>query len=548
MRTGKDPNAGKRSRPEWQSAEPGAHPGHWLQSGSRSPAIRYARSAVSAPSAPPDSGGSRFPPDLASSTVNLRAPSLRVCGGAAVLGLLLAGFPTGAAAQPPTLPDPFGTDPFADRFAPMADPAIESLVRTALFGRNRTSRIRALRFLVERDQKDVVPAFIAVLRLVPDEEERLLKALQSLARTRIGRDWKAWTEWQEQHTEIRPFRGFDALKADLLAGIDENFRSFVYRGVKHEIRLEEIVWGGVKKDGIPALVNAKQVAPEEASWLTDRELVFGVEIAGDARAYPLRILDWHEMFNDVVGGVPVSLAYCTLCGSGILFDTRVPGREKPFVFGSSGLLYRSNKLMYDTETESLWNQFTGRPVVGELTGSGIELKILPVVISSWEDWRSLHPRTTVLSLDTGYRRDYRPGQPYGSYFASPDLMFPVVVRDRRLAPKDRIFALRDGNSEMAWALSLFGNGAVLHDRVGSREVVLIGNGETETVRAYESGGRTFTRDLTDPSRLESGGNVWTLTEDALTGPDGERLRRLPGHVAYWFAWQSYKDGCPLRVE
>ena len=477
-------------------------------------------------------------------------PMIRIA--AVLAGMLLFGTVGQLAAepppQPPTLPgDPFGEDPFGNRFEePDAD--VDAMVRSAFFARGGAQRNRALRFLVERDQKDVIPAFIAVLRLLPDEDGRLLDALQKLARANIPRDWKAWTEWQEEHTEIRPYRGFVSFKADILAGIDPNFRDFVHRGVRHEIRIEEIVWGGVKKDGIPALVNAEQIPVAEATYLTDRELVFGVSINGDSRAYPLRILDWHEMFNDVVGGVPVSLAYCTLCGSGILFDTRVPGRREPFVFGSSGLLYRSNKLMYDTETESLWNQFTGRPVVGELTGSGIELKILPVVITSWKDWLAAHPDTTVLSLDTGFERDYRPGQPYGTYFASPELMFPAVVRDRRLDPKDRIFVLRDGDNEMAWAISVFGSGAILHDRVGSLDVVLIGNGETETVRAYESGGRTFTAVEGDPARLESEGALWNVTEDALTGPGGESLARLPGHVAYWFAWQSYKEGRPLRVE
>jgi hypothetical protein len=98
--------------------------------------------------------------------------------------------------------------------------------------------------------------------------------------------------------------------------------------------------------------------------------VFGVAIGGQARAYPLRIVNWHEMVNDTIAGVPVSLAYCTLCGAAILFDARAPGRDTPFTFGSSGLLYRSNKLMYDRQTGSLWNQFTGRPVLGALTLSG----------------------------------------------------------------------------------------------------------------------------------------------------------------------------------
>ncbi len=466
---------------------------------------------------------------------------------AVLVAILVAGV---LSAQPPPDPpglpgDPFG-DPFGDRFGQRQD--LDSLVRTGFFGRSPAVRSRALRFLVERDQKDVIPAFIAVLRVVRDEDGQIVDALQRLARARLGHDWKAWLEWQEEHTEVRPYRGFVKFKADILAGIDPAFRDFLYPGVRHEIRIEEIVWGGVKKDGIPALVNATQIPGSDADYLTGAELVFGVSVNGDARAYPLRILDWHEMFNDVVGGVPVSLAYCTLCGSGILFDTRVPGRRKPFVFGSSGLLYRSNKLMYDTETESLWNQFTGEPVVGELTGSGIELKMLPVVISSWRDWLAAHPDTTVLSLDTGFDRDYRPGQPYGYYFESPDLMFPVVVRDRRLDPKDRVFVLRDGEREMAWALTLFGDGAVIHDRIGNLDAVLIGDGTTETVRAYESGGRRFELDPDDPGGVRSDGNSWRITEDALLGPDGEALRRLPGHVAYWFAWASYKQDRPLRVE
>ena len=204
--------------------------------------------------------------------------------------------------------------------------------------------------------------------------------------------------------------------------------------------------------------------------------------------------------------------------------------------------------MYDTQTKSLWNQFTGRPVVGKLAKSGIELKVLPVVITSWQDWLAAHPDTTALSLETGFERDYRPGQAYSEYFASPDLMFPVVIRDRRLAPKDRIFVLRDGANEMAWALSLFKGGAVIHDTVGPRDVVLIGNAQTQTVRAYESGGRTFVATEEDPSRVTSDGTPWTVTEASLTGPDGESLARLPGHVAYWFAWQSYKAGKPARVE
>ena len=421
---------------------------------------------------------------------------------------------------------------------------VETLAREML-SRDFEIRERAIGKLVERGNTDAVPALIQALRFLRDGGGSVLRALVSLTGDEPGSEWHEWMLWQEAHTEIVPFEGFDAFKADLYAVIDPNFRLFLRRGIAHDIRLEEITWGGVVKDGIPALINPKLIDATDANYLTDGEQVFGVSINGDSRAYPLRIMDWHEMFNDVIGGVPVALAYCTLCGSGILYDTRVEGRDAPFVFGSSGFLYRSNKLMYDLETNSLWNQFFGKPVVGPLTGSGIELKILPVAITSWAKWRERHPDTKVLSLDTGYLRDYRPGRPYADYFASPNLMFPALVPDGRLKPKDQVFALRADGEEKAWRLSDFAGGKVINGTLGPRTVVLIGDAETRTVRAYDSGGRTFA--ALDPAleTVSDESGTWRVEEDALTGPGGERLERLGGHIAYWFAWTNFRNGKPL---
>ena len=422
--------------------------------------------------------------------------------------------------------------------APEAD--ADELARR-LFLRDPSEHRAALAEIVARGNPNMAAALIQLLRFVRDDEA-VIEALESLTGTSVGDSWNDWMLWQQAHPEVVPFDGFDRFKADVMALIDENFRLFLRAGVAHEIRLEEIVWGGVIKDGIPALVNPALLEAERADYLEPDELVFGVAINGDARAYPLRIMDWHEMFNDVIGGVPVALAYCTLCGSGILFDTRVEGRETPFVFGSSGFLYRSNKLMYDQQSHSLWNQFTGRPVVGPLTGSGIELKVLPTIITTWQDWRARHPATKVLSLETGFTRDYRPGRPYGTYFASPELMFPALVEDRSLAPKDYVFAIRGGEHQAAWPLTAFTGGAVLNERAGVIDVVLVGQAETRTVRAYRSGGRLFAAAEGRLDRLEADGEAWQVTEEALIGPDGTRLARLPGHVAYWFAWSGFQGG------
>lgn len=429
---------------------------------------------------------------------------------------------------------------FAQEPAPgdEAESTTEELVRQ-VFTPRLDERRKALQKLVAAKDLSAVPGLISALRFIANNNE-IVAALEKLTGAGIGDEWHDWMLWQEAHPEIKPFEGFDGFKADLMARIDDNFRIFLRRGIEHEIRLEEIAWGGVKKDGIPALNNPEPIRPEDAEYLRDDELVFGVEINGDARAYPLRILDWHEMFNDVIGGKHVALAYCTLCGSGILYETNIEGREKPLIFGSSGFLYRSNKLMYDTATHSLWNQFTGRPVVGPLTGSGIELKVLPVAITTWKKWYKSRPHSVVLSLDTGHYRDYTPGLPYGTYFASEDLMFPAVVRDQRLKAKDYVYAVRTGKHEKAWPLNAFAGGKVLNDAIEDLSVVLIGDAESHTVRAYERKGKIFEASANDDTNLIADGVTWKIEEDALINEDGEKLARLPGHIAFWFAWSGYK--------
>ena len=177
----------------------------------------------------------------------------------------------------------------------------------------------------------------------------------------------------------------------------------------------------------------------EAEYLRDSNVVFGLEVEGDARAYPKRILAWHEMFVDEVGGVPVAGVYCTLCGSMILYETVHDGVA--YELGTSGFLYRSNKLMYDRATQSLWNTIWGRPVIGPLADRAIELKRRSVVTTTWGEWKRRHPETTVLSLETGHRRDYSEGAAYREYFATDELMFNVPQLDRRLRNKDEVLAL-----------------------------------------------------------------------------------------------------------
>ncbi|MDD9914513.1 MAG: DUF3179 domain-containing (seleno)protein, partial [Rhodospirillaceae bacterium] len=192
----------------------------------------------------------------------------------------------------------------------------------SVFHQKAEVRDAALRRIELRGKTDVVAGLIRFLRY-SYETKAVVKTLERITGAKPGPEWSDWMLWQEANPDIPVFEGHDGFLADRMARIDDKFRLFLQRGVKHEIRLEEITWGGVVKDGIPALTNPDLVSPDDelAAYLKPDELVFGVSINGDTRAYPLRFLDWHEMFNDVIGGKPVSLAYCTLCGSGILFAT-----------------------------------------------------------------------------------------------------------------------------------------------------------------------------------------------------------------------------------
>ncbi len=393
--------------------------------------------------------------------------------------------------------------------------------------------VELLRFPLGEARAEVIAALTAI---AGGSAQRAISAGQGW-----GAAWHEWFAWLGAQKDPQLPSGFTDWKGRLLAArVDPAMRRFFLSGTPSRIPVERIQWGGVKKDGIPALDQPELIAAAEASYLTPEDRVFGVEIAGDARAYPLRVLDWHEMANDVVGNTPVSLANCTLCGAGVLYATKAGGRT--FTFGSSGLLYLSNKLMYDRQTETLWNQLTGEPVSGALAHSGLRLERLPIVVTTWAKWRKDHPATRVLSPRTGFARDYTPGQPYGEYFASPDLMFPSSSARPERAPKTKVFALLLSGAAKAYPLADLPKPGAISDQLGGVPVVLAID-ETGAVRAYRREDRTFgpvLRPALGASFLaDQDGRAWKVAEDALTGPEGRRLERLAGHEAYWFGWSSF---------
>ncbi|MBW2383550.1 MAG: DUF3179 domain-containing protein [Deltaproteobacteria bacterium] len=246
------------------------------------------------------------------------------------------------------------------------------------------------------------------------------------------------------------------------------------------IPIEEILPGGPPRDGIPALSHPRFVAAADAPW-NDQDMVVGVVHEGEARAYPLAILVWHELVNDRIADRPILVSYCPLCGSAIVFDRRpagAGGRDgKPLEFGVSGLLYQSDLLMFDRETDTLWSQIAGRAVAGPMTGGHLE--ILRARILPWGSWRARHPRTRVLSPDTGARRAYG-RTPYPGYDRSRELYFPVDA-DRRYHPKMRTVGLRmpSGKSRAYPQQEVEAAGSLVEEAFAGRRVVVAWNAQAE---------------------------------------------------------------------
>ncbi len=220
------------------------------------------------------------------------------------------------------------------------------------------------------------------------------------------------------------------------------------------IPVSQILRGGPPKDGIPAISKPQFITAADADFLNPEDVVIGVAIKTSARAYPLRIMNYHEIVNDHVADTPIAVTYCPLCDSVCVFDCRTPLGDREF--GVSGLLYNSNVLMYDRggKPESLWSQLKTKGVSGP--GLDQALKTLPVELTTWNDWKTRYPETEVLSQNTGHQRDYSVS-PYGSYFSTPQLMFPVDHEDARLSAKTRILGVWAGDTSIAIPAAAFGD-------------------------------------------------------------------------------------------
>ncbi|MGQ0571378.1 MAG: DUF3179 domain-containing protein [Armatimonadota bacterium] len=325
---------------------------------------------------------------------------------------------------------------------------------------------------------------------------------------------------------------------------------------KSSVPLEQIRSGGPPKDGIPPIDKPKfETIAEAGKWLKPKEPVVFLERGGDARAYPLQILIWHEIVNDTVGGVQATVTFCPLCNTSITFDRRLEG--KVYDFGTTGRLYRSALVMWDRQTESWWWQVSGEAIVGDLTGK--RLTVLPSQIIAWETFRQAHPGGKVLSRDTGHSRSYgqNPYVGYDDINSSPFLY--TGPNDPRLKPMERVVTVSIGNEDVAYPFSVLEKAGVVHDTVGGTPIVVFL--QKGTASALDRGSIGESRDIgaaavfspmLDGRRLrftlrdtafvdDQTKSTWTILGSAASGPlAGKRLTPVVHGNHFWFSWASYK--------
>jgi len=266
------------------------------------------------------------------------------------------------------------------------------------------------------------------------------------------------------------------------------------------INKAEIYAGGPVKDGIPALNYPKFIQSTKNSWLHDNDRVLGISLNDITKAYPIKIMDHHEIVNDKFANSVVLISYCPLCGTGMAFDANIKGEATEF--GVSGLLYNSDVLLYDRQTNSLWSQILSQAISGEMKGQ--KLTLLNMENTSWKDWKNKHPNTLVLSQETGHNRDYQKS-PYVGYEKNKALYFPIKNLDKRYHPKELVLGLNFMGITKAYPFSeLSQTNGIIHDSINNTVITIKFDAQNQTATVLNHQGQM-----------------------------------IPSTVGYWFAWMAF---------
>jgi hypothetical protein len=315
------------------------------------------------------------------------------------------------------------------------------------------------------------------------------------------------------------------------------------------IPVAEVVDGGPGKDGIPALDSPVFQETSVNTDIADHGLVVGILHEGEYHAFPHDILDYHEVANVSLNFNAYVLSYCPLTGSAMAWDIDDSSSNREF--GVSGLLYNSNLILYDRQTDSHWSQMLQQAVEGRRAGEIAET--VQIIETTWATWKSMYPESSVLSRDTGHVREYDV-YPYGGYRTSEELLFPVDNLDNRLHPKLRVIGVYSDSASRVYQMTGFGDTTqTINDQFDDQPIIVVGNTNQNFAAIYKrrlGDGTILTFSPLDdqlPNVMQDDeGNIWDIFGTAVSGPrSGEQLGKTQSYTAMWFAWAAFFENAEI---
>jgi hypothetical protein len=487
--------------------------------------------------------------------VGRRALRARASIGRAALLLVAAGAILAACARPDDAAAPRTSGPpprTASRTAtptPAIDTSPAALLARAVCWLDDPSKgaaclppaegaLEAIRAMGATGDRRFVAPLVDMRALDVGWADQVTEALAALTGQRFASDAE-WYRWLAANPQPLP-PDYARWKGRLLALIDPAYASIFGGAIPAGVRPELVMWSGLRPGELPRLNAPATTGKDGAGYLEGGDTVFALQLGGVTRAYPARILTWHPVVHDQVGGVAVVVTYCGPCASASAFAPSVGGR--PLRLRDAGLWLDGRPLLLDEQTGTVWDGFVGRAVLGPLAAGGVTLDRRPLVTAPWGEWLAEHPSTSVLALETGFARDYSVAS-RRARDATLAARFPsMTAAGNRLPPDTRVLGLVAGNEARAYVLAEAREKRIVLDTLGGERFLLLSLGRDRAVRVYRPGALTLRELRDDFTALGSDGRPgerWWVQEQAIVSQlDGRTHEAAAWVESTWAAWSA----------
>ncbi len=416
---------------------------------------------------------------------------------------------------------------------------------------NKRIKGEAIKELGRLHDAKAIPVLIDLLSIGDSLSDEIVQSLKAISKKDFGENWLDWTEWARS-LDIGPLAEYEIFKKDLLAKMDPAFAAFSLEEKAKDFTLQDLFWSGEPKDAAPSINSPIMVEKRKATFLKDEDIIYGIAEGDKAHAYPEKILNWHLIVNGAIGLKSFTLVTCPYSKTVNAYETERESRV--ITFGFSGLVYQNTFAMYDHQKGNLWNAARGQALTGESGVSGRVLAPLNVTKMTWKAWKSRHPETLVLDINTGYSKDYETTSPFfysEEAFQADDRHSESSKSDlakENFAENPLIYGIYLNGKAKAYPLKELKEKGIVNDELGGVNFVLLYTGEANAVYAFLRNAYVFAHaggfDLKDQND-----NIWEIQESQLKATHSdETLKRIPIQPALLTAWLAWFPESQINYE